>query len=157
MGSVSIAWRLVDGPNETGSKSHRIGDIETVQPADHEWNGKERTIYGIAVLTDIPDGIMDRIHRRACESVRQVRVLKQIAGELWLASSDTNDYWWNRRYSVSKAQCLAEWPALSVQLGKMFDPTFMVPTASVPSLPWAKFAKVFYDRVNEEFVADLGA
>jgi len=157
MGSMSIAWKLGNEPGLTGANSGRDGDPISIQAADHAWNALERTEMGIAIVTDIPDAIMDTIKRRCHRSICRVKVLKSLADGYGLANIDVDELWWVRRYSVSKSQCIAEWPELEAKIELLFDPTFTVPTDQIPILPWAKFAKVFYDRVNEEFVSDLGA
>jgi len=155
MGSVSIVWRLEDEANENGLESGRIGDIIAVAGVNHEWNALERTIYGVARITDIPDALMSKLQDRFHEAIRRVKVVKDLGDGTWLATSEMNDPWFQRRFLISKAQCVAEWPELENQLNLLFDPEFTLPTASIPSLTWTKFKAVFWDRVAEAAVSDL--
>ena len=158
MADVSILWRLVDEPNSTGYESGRIGDIVVITTADHLYNSEERTIYGVAIVTDIPADKIEAAQSRMTRSIRKFTYLKDLGDGTFLAEAKAHEFWFASQYNISLAKCIVEWPALENDLtNKLFNPAFTIPQEAIPSLSWTKFKAVFWDRVNEAFIADMEA
>ena len=136
--------------DETGIGADHVGDIVIMMDVDHQWSTKERTVFGIVKVTDIPDAVVANVERRMKEQGYLAKVQEVVAGK-WVIVSDIG-YRFRRpcRFRVSKVLCLAKWPALELQINKLFDPEFEVPQASIPSLPWTGFREVLVDKLTGE-------
>ena len=158
MADVSILWRLVDEPNSTGYESGRIGDILVITTADHIYNSKERTEYGVAIITDIPADKLEAAQERLQRGIHRFKLIKDLGDGTFLCTLRTQEHWFANQYNISLAKCIVQWPALENDLtNKLFNPEFEITQAAIPSLTWTKFKAVFWDRVNEEFIADMEA
>jgi hypothetical protein len=172
MADVSIAWRLTNkstalsdelGQPDTGDAANHIGDIISIMSSGHDWSSHERTIFGIAIITDIPDEKLATINRKFVEEGWIGKIVETLSGG-WVVVSDFGSRMRRpRRFKVDKALCIAQWPALESKIELLFDPTFTVPTDQIPVLPWTKFKHVFVDKTttsattSDEMEADPGA